>query len=117
MESDKELGYYAKRAKAIQALIYGKGVCTTEDVDRMVRVIEARSLSDGAKVVARAWVNPAFKALQLAGPKDALAQLGDTLPKTTPELAIIENTYAVHNMVVCTLCSCLLRTLIRRQSD
>ena len=44
----------------------------------MVRVIEARSLSDGAKVVARAWVNPAFKALQLGGPKDALAQLGDT---------------------------------------
>ena len=83
----------------------------------MVRVIEARSLSDGAKVVSKAWVHPAFKALQLGDPKDALAQLGDTLPETTPEWAIIENTYAVHNMVVCTLCSCLLRTLIRRPSD
>lgn len=105
-ESDEDLGYYAKRARAIEALLVEKGVCTTAEVERMVQGIESRSPADGAKAVARAWVDPEFKALLLSDPKAALAQLGCTLPETTPELAIIENTDDIHNMVVCTLCSC-----------
>ena len=116
-ESDEELGYYAQRARAMEALLVEKGICTTEEVDRMVQQIEVRSPADGAKVVARAWVDPEFKALLLTDPRGALAQMEYTLPETTPQLAVFENTEQVHNLVVCTLCSCYPRALLGRPPD
>ena len=116
-ESDEELGYYAQRARAMEALLVEKGICTTDEVDRMIQQIEARSPVDGAKVVARAWVDRDFKALLLSDPKAALARMGYTLPETTPQLAVIENTEEVHNLVVCTLCSCYPRALLGRPPD
>ena len=106
IEVDTGLSHYARRAKAIEDLLVAKGICTTEEVQRRVDQLEARSPSDGAKVVARAWVDPDYKARLLADPAAALSELGYDLPDTTPQLAVVENTETVHHLVVCTLCSC-----------
>ncbi len=70
-----------------------------------------RSPADGAKIVARAWVDAAFKTRLLANPKAAAAELG--IDATTyAEIVVLENTETVHHLVVCTLCSCYPRTLL-----
>lgn len=114
---DDELGYYARRAQAIESLLVAKGICTTAEVQEMVERIESRSPADGARVVARAWVDPAYKARLLSEPAAALDELGYALPATTPRLAVVENTATVHHLVVCTLCSCYPRALLGRPPD
>lgn len=114
---DTGLSYYALRAKAMEELLVAKGVCSRDEVQREVDLMEARSPSDGAKVVARAWVDSAYKARLLADTPAALAELGYQLPDTTPQLAVVENTDAVHHLVVCTLCSCYPRMLLGRPPD
>ena len=117
IEEDTGLGYYARRAKAIEDLLVSKGICTSEEVQRRVNQMEARSPSDGAKVVARAWVDPEYKARLLANPTAALEELGYDLPDTTTQLAVVENTETVHHLVVCTLCSCYPSMLLGRPPD
>ena len=117
MAHDEELGYYALRASAIEALLVEKGVCSPSEIQNMVDRVEARSPSDGARVVARAWADPEYKALLLSDPEAALVQLGYRLPETTPKLDVVENTEDVHNLVVCTLCSCYPRALLGRPPD
>lgn len=117
MAADEELGYYARRARAMESLLVEKGICTAAEVQGMVERIEARSPADGARVVARAWVDPEYKARLLAEPAAALAELGYTLPETTPKLAVVENTATAHHLVVCTLCSCYPRALLGRPPD
>ena len=116
-ETDGELGYYARRAQAMEALLVEKGICTREEVQRQVGEIEAKSPADGARVVAQAWVDPEFKARLLEDAPSALAELGYSLPETTPRLAVVENTPQVHYLVVCTLCSCYPRMLLGRPPD
>ena len=117
MAGDEELGYYARRAQAIESLLVEKGICTTAEVQGMVERIEARSPADGARVVARAWIDPDYKARLLTAPAAALAELGYALPETTPQLAVVENTPTLHHLVVCTLCSCYPRALLGRPPD
>jgi nitrile hydratase len=112
-----ELGYYAKRARAIEALLVDKGICTPEEVQRTADEIDARSPADGARVVARAWVNPGFKTRLLADAAAAVAELGYTLAEPAPRLVAVENTDKVHHLVVCTLCSCYPRALLGRPPD
>ena len=114
---DEELGYYALRARAMEALLVEKGVCSPTEIQDMVDRVESRSPTDGARVVARAWADPEYKALLLSDPEAALAQLGYALPETTPKLDVVENTDTVHNLVVCTLCSCYPRALLGRPPD
>ena len=114
---DEGLSYYARRARAMEALLVEKGVCTTGEIQGMVERIEARSPTDGARVVARAWADPEFKTRLLTEPGSALAQLGYALPDTTPRLQVVENTESVHHLVVCTLCSCYPRALLGRPPD
>ena len=116
-ESGEDLSLYARRAQAIEALLVEKSVCSTAEVDQMMSLVESRSPSDGAKVVAHAWTDPEFKARLLADPQSALAEIGYSLPDTTPKLAVVENTEQVHHMVVCTLCSCYPRALLGRPPD
>ena len=116
-EGDNQLGYYARRATAIEALLVEKGLCTSEEVQSQLRIIESRSPTDGARVVAHAWANPDFKQRLLSDPRAALVELGYSLPDATPKLAVIENTEKVHYMVVCTLCSCYPRALLGRPPD
>lgn len=110
------LSPYALRAEALEALLAEKGILTREEVKEQIELVEARSPADGARVVARAWVDPDFKARLLSDPKAALAELGYSLPNE-PELVVLENTEHVHHLVVCTLCSCYPRNLLGRPPD
>ena len=116
-EESGEPGYYTRRAAAIEALLVEKGFCTTGEIQDKVHEVESRSPADGARVVAHAWSDPHFKERLLADPRSALAELGYTLPDTTPALHVVENTDQVHHMVVCTLCSCYPRALLGRPPD
>ena len=117
MAHDEELGYYALRARAMEALLVEKGVCSPGEIQAMADRVEARSPADGARVVARAWADPEYKALLLSDPEAALGRLGYSLPETTPKLDVVENTEEVHHLVVCTLCSCYPRALLGRPPD
>ena len=117
MAHDEEMGYYARRAKAMETLLVEKGICSPAEIQGMVDRIEARSPADGARVVARAWADPAYKARLLSDPEAALAELGYRMPDTSPRLDVVENTDSVHHLVVCTLCSCYPRNLLGRPPD
>ena len=106
--------YYSLRAQAMQALLIEKGVCTLGDILTMADQIDARSPEDGAKILAHAWVDPEYKKRLLADAESAFLELGYDLPETSPKITVVENTDEVHNMAVCTLCSCFPRAIIGR---
>jgi nitrile hydratase len=111
-----EAGYYARRIRAIETLLVEKGILTKEDVRRQIEYMEARSPANGAKLVARAWVDPDFKALLLSDTKAAAQELG--IDASGPvEFVVVENTPQVHNLIVCTLCSCYPRAILGRPPD
>lgn len=114
---DAAASYYARRAEAMEDLLVEKGICTRREVQEEVDRMDGRSPADGARVVARAWGDPQFKARLLADPMAALKELGFSLPDTTPRLAVVENTQRAHYLVVCTLCSCYPRMLLGRPPD
>ena len=106
--------YYSKRAQAMQALLIEKGVCTLDDILTMADKIDSRSPEDGAKILAHAWVDPEYKKRLLANAEAAFLELGYDLPETSPKITVLENTNDIHNMAVCTLCSCFPRAIIGR---
>ena len=113
---EHEGGYYAGRIRAIEALLVEKGVVTKEDVRRQIEYMEARSPANGARLVARAWVDPEFKARLLSDTKGAAMELG--IDASGPvEFVVVENTHEVHNLIVCTLCSCYPRAILGRPPD
>jgi nitrile hydratase len=94
------------RALALESLLREKGLISAEDVDRIVEVYEHDiGPMIGARVVARAWGDPAFRQRLLANAAAAVAELEVGAPPAG-DLVVVENTPDVHNMVVCTLCSC-----------
>ena len=109
--------YYSLRAEAIQARLIEKGVCTLQEVLDMADQIDGRTPEDGARIVARAWVDPEFKQRLIADPEAGIAELGPPLPETAPRLRILENTDKVHYLGVCPLCSCFPRAVIGRPPD
>ncbi|TVR72102.1 MAG: nitrile hydratase subunit alpha [Sphaerobacteraceae bacterium] len=101
---DIELSDRAKRSLAIQELLVEKGIVEPHEIRR--RVEEQRgSPMNGARVVARAWVDPEFKQRLLADARSAVAEMGFEFPDDTG-LVVLENTEERHHLVVCTLCSC-----------
>ena len=101
----------AARVRALEDLLVEKGVITREAVRQGVDWLVSRSPADGAKLVARAWVDPAFRERLLADARAAAGELGlDAGP--SPTVVAVENTDERHNMVVCTLCSCYPRALL-----
>ena len=107
---------YAARIRAIEALLLEKGVLTQPEVQESISYMEARSPANGAKLVARAWLNPDFKELLLSDGKGAASELG-MAPEHPAEFIVVENTPEVHNLIVCTLCSCYPRTILGRPPD
>src|SRR5499426_1742466 len=98
--------YAALRTKALESLLVEKGLITTDVIDTVVRAYEQNiGPLNGAKVVARAWVDPAYKQRLLADGTSAIAELGFG-GRQGVDMVVLENTPAVHNVVVCTLCSC-----------
>ena len=102
---DSQLSFHAKRSLAVQELLAEKGLIGKDDIQRVMDAAGVRSPADGARVVARAWVDPDFKSRLLADAKSAIAELGYTFPEETG-LVVLENTEEIHHLVVCTLCSC-----------
>ena len=111
-----ELSDHAKRVYAIRDLLIEKGVLTHEDIRRQIDYMEKRSPANGARLVARAWVDPAFKARLIAGPKAACAEMGIDAASIN-EFVVLENTKTVRHLVVCTLCSCYPRPILGRPPD
>jgi nitrile hydratase len=95
--------YIVSRVRALESLLLEKGILAPDAVDRVIQRYEADTgPMAGARAVARAWTDAAYKGRLLDDPKAALAELGLDYAM----LMVVENTEAVHNLVVCTLCSC-----------
>ena len=96
----------AARVKALESILIEKGIMTTAAVDRLVEIYEDEVGPQlGAKVVARAWTDPAFKQRLLADATKACADFGIG-GLQGEDMVVVENTADVHNVIVCTLCSC-----------
>jgi nitrile hydratase subunit alpha len=96
----------ALRVKALESLLVEKGLVDPAALDVLVETYEHRvGPRNGAQVVAHAWVDPAYKQRLLADGTAALAELGFSGGQGE-KLTVVENTPAVHNVIVCTLCSC-----------
>ena len=111
-----ELSATAKRIYAIRDLLLEKGVLTEKDIQCQIEYQEARSPANGAKLVARAWTEPEFKARFIDDPKAACAEMGIDATALN-EFVVLENTEKVRHMVVCTLCSCYPRPILGRPPD
>jgi len=98
--------YPAIRTKAIESLLIEKGIFTGDAIDAKVQAYESDiGPMNGAKVVARAWVDSGYRERLLANGREAISEMGFA-DNQGAELVVHENTQAVHNVVVCTLCSC-----------
>jgi nitrile hydratase len=94
------------RIAAIESVLVDKGIIDTEVLDQIVENFEHNlGPMNGAKVVARAWTDPAYKERLLSDGTAAIAELGFHGPQGE-YMVVVENTPKVHNLVVCTLCSC-----------
>lgn len=101
----------AARARALEELLVEKGVVRPEDIRAGIDWLVSRSPADGARLVARAWIDPDFKERLLADARAAALALGLD-PGPSPVVEAVENTETVHHVVVCTLCSCYPRALL-----
>jgi len=104
-------GAYEVLEEAIRSLLIEKGVLTGQEIAAQVDLMDSRSPALGAKVVARAWADPAFKRRLLEDARAALAELGIDIG-TLAEFRTVENSAKVHNVIVCTLCSCYPKMLL-----
>ena len=106
----------AARVRALEELLVAKGVLERNDVRRRIDQLVSRTPADGARLVARAWVDEGFKQRLLADARQAALEL-DLDPGPSPVVVALENTEKVHHMVVCTLCSCYPRALLGPPPD
>jgi len=104
------LSYFQLMEVSLRELLVEKGVTTEAQVRATVEDMRSRGPERGAKVVARAWLDPQFKERLLANGTAACEELGLDVPAL--RLIVVENTPAVHNLIVCTLCSCYPRMLL-----
>jgi nitrile hydratase len=106
----------AARVRALEELLVEKDVIRREDVRQRINWLVSRSPADGARLVARAWVDPKFKQQLLEDARAAALALGLD-PGPSPVVVAVENTQAVHHIVVCTLCSCYPKALLGPPPD
>lgn len=114
-DNDTVLTYWQQMEIAIRELLIEKGITTAAEIATQIDAMDARSPADGAAVVARAWVDPDFRARLLADGSKAASELGFDIGPM--KLIAVENTADVHNIVVCTLCSCYPRNLLGLPPD
>ena len=107
-----------QRVDAIQVLLDERGLKATEAVEELSHLAQEQWIpQNGARVVARAWVDAAFRARLLNGGRKAVAELGLSMPKHHRHLVVLENSQRVHNVICCTLCSCTAFTIIGLPPD
>jgi nitrile hydratase len=116
MASDSAPGYYEIMETAVRELLVEKRLIGADEIRRQIEVLDSRTPELGAKVVARAWVDPEFRARLLANGRAACEELGITFYDDTG-LIVLENTDQVHNLIVCTLCSCYPRPVLGLPPD
>ena len=106
----RPLSYFQLMEVSLRELLVEKGIVTEEQVNAAVEDMRKRTPERGAKVVARAWVDPEYKKRLLENGTKACEELGLDVPEL--KLVAVENTPQVHNAIVCTLCSCYPRMLL-----
>ena len=106
----------ATRVRALEEVLVEKGVVDREEVRRGIDWLVSRSPAEGARLVARGWVDEEFKKRLLADARGAALELGLD-PGSSPVVVALENTQEVHHVVVCTLCSCYPRALLGPPPD
>ncbi len=109
-------GYFEIMETAVRELLIEKQLIGAGEIRRQIEVLDSRTPALGAKVVARAWVDPSFRARLLANGRAACEELGITFYDDTG-LIVLENTDKVHNLIVCTLCSCYPRPVLGLPPD
>jgi nitrile hydratase len=114
-DADDTLGYYQAMEIAVRELLIEKGVLTADEIRRQIEDMDSRTPARGAQVVAHAWMDPAYKARLLEDGNTAVEEIG--LDRGPYKLVVLENTREVHNLVVCTLCSCYPRWLLGLPPD
>lgn len=109
------MGYYQLMGAALGEVLIEKGVITADELRAAIESVDSRSPEGGAKVVAHAWTDPEYKNRLLENGNAAVDELGIDMPDT--HLVVVENTDKVHNVIVCTLCSCYPRNLLGLPPD
>jgi nitrile hydratase len=115
-DADDRLTYYKRMEIAVRELLIEKNILTPEEIRVAVERMDQRGPHLGARVVARAWVDPAFKRRLLQDGSAACQEVGITFDQAT-RLIVVENTPQTHNVVVCTLCSCYPRMVLGLPPD
>jgi hypothetical protein len=106
LETDGE-----KLLVAVRALLADKGIASMAEIAERIAVTDRASPAQGARMLARAWTDPAYRALMLEDGARAAEAMGVPM-RGAPPLGVLENTDTVHNLVVCTLCSCYPRAVL-----
>jgi len=115
LNPDTPLTHFQRVEVAVRELLIEKGILTADEIRRQVEDMDSRTPARGAKVVATAWLDTAFRSRLLADANSALEELG--LDRGPYKLIVVENSPAVHNVIVCTLCSCYPRWLLGLPPD
>jgi len=107
-----------QRVAAIEAAFDERGMAPGEVISEFQHTVDEQWIpQNGARVVAKAWTDPEFRQRLLASGRDAVAELGLTLPRHHRHLVVLENTATVQNVICCTLCSCTAFTIIGLPPD
>ena len=116
VQDDPPPSYYEIMETSVRELLVEKEVIGADEIRHMLEVMDSRTPALGAKIVARAWVDPEFKARLLANGRTACEELGIDFFEDT-QFLVLENTEKVHNLLVCTLCSCYPREILGLPPD
>jgi nitrile hydratase len=114
-DQDDTITHYRAMEIAVRELLIEKGIITPDGVRRAVEFMDGRNPEYGARMVARAWVDPAYRLRMLKDGSAAAAELGIEIGPL--KLVVVENTPTLHNIIVCTLCSCYPRNLLGLPPD
>lgn len=114
-DDDTNLSYWQTMEIAVRELLIEKGITTPVEIADQIETMDARTPSNGAKVVARAWCDPDFHAALMKDSSAATREMGFDIGPLN--LIAVENSTGVHNMIVCTLCSCYPRNLLGLPPD
>ncbi len=114
--ADAAPSYYEIMETSVRELLIEKQLIGPGEIRRQLEVLDSRTPALGAKVVARAWVDPEFRSRLLADGRSACEDFGITFYDDT-KLIVLENTEKVHNLIVCTLCSCYPRPVLGLPPD
>jgi nitrile hydratase len=114
--SEAPVSYYEVMEIAMRELLVERKLIGPDEIRRQIEVLDSRTPALGAKVVARAWTDPAFKARLLANGRAACEEFGISFYDDT-QLIVLENTEKIHNLIVCTLCSCYPRPVLGLPPD